>query len=299
MRAQANGQDTFLELADGRTLAFRTYGAADGFPVLALHGTPGSRFKFVSVHAFALAHGLRVIALDRWGYGATSPHKSPSLSAFCADVKSLVTELGIARLAVIGISGGGPYAAAVSASLGGMLAASALVSPVGPIAVATDPARLSRFHRFAFLTFPKHGWLMRRSFAWFRRKLLLQPRFAMRVIVVRAPKVDRLILADEAIFERLSYSFQVGLALGTTGMETDMRVFSQPWNVDLDATRAPTRIWIGSRDTSVPQAAVESLAQRIPGAEIVRLPDDGHLWIARHYEGVLTWIADTCRVEAR
>jgi len=31
-----------MQLSDGRTLAFDEYGAADGFPFVYMHGTPGS-----------------------------------------------------------------------------------------------------------------------------------------------------------------------------------------------------------------------------------------------------------------
>lgn len=286
--------DHFLRLRDGRTLAYRLSGAADGVPVLALHGTPGSRFKFSVAGAFAARHGLKLIAVDRWGYGATDPHPNPTLAAFTADMHALLASLGVDRFAVFGISGGGPYAAAIAALLGSQVAASALVSPVGPIAGATDLARLGRFHRFAFATFPQHTWLMRKAFGAFRRNMLLRPRVAMRLVVARAPRIDRDILGDHDVHQRLSRTFQVGVALGTVGMETDMRLFSTPWNVNLEATQAPTRIWIGTRDTSVPPAAVITLSERIPSAILTEIPEAGHLWVAHHYDEVLAWIAATC-----
>ncbi len=286
-----DGSDHFLQLADGRTLAYRAYGATDGFPVLALHGTPGSRFKFAVTDRIAARLGLRLLAIDRWGYGATSPHPEPTLEAFVADVRGLLRELGIDRLAVLGISGGAPFAAAVAAQLGRQVLASALVSPVGPIAGTTAPALLGLFHRFAFTSFARRRWLMRSAFGAFRRGLLRRPNVAMRAVVARAPRIDREMLADRSVHQRLTYAFQVGLALGTTGMETDMALFSAPWGIDLGSTTAPTRIWIGLRDTSVPRAAVDTLANRIPKAETVPLPEAGHLWVAHHYDEVLGWIA--------
>ena len=49
----AGVEDRMLRLADGRALGFRIYGDADGTPLLFLHGTPGSRLKFVIGHEAA------------------------------------------------------------------------------------------------------------------------------------------------------------------------------------------------------------------------------------------------------
>jgi hypothetical protein len=35
-----------MQLSDGRIFAFDEYGAADGFPVVYMHGTPGSRLEW-------------------------------------------------------------------------------------------------------------------------------------------------------------------------------------------------------------------------------------------------------------
>ena len=40
-----------------------------GTPLLFLHGTPGSRLKFVIGHEAGKQLGLALVAPDRWGYG--------------------------------------------------------------------------------------------------------------------------------------------------------------------------------------------------------------------------------------
>ena len=76
--------DHTVRLKDGRALVLRVYGAPDGLPVVALHGTPGSRLKFSTTDAAAKRLGLRILALDRWGYGGTSPPAMQSLAGFAA-----------------------------------------------------------------------------------------------------------------------------------------------------------------------------------------------------------------------
>jgi len=62
-------EDGTLLLGGGRRLGYAWYGQPDGEPVLYFHGHPGSRLDARSAWQAAAAEGLRVIALDRTGYG--------------------------------------------------------------------------------------------------------------------------------------------------------------------------------------------------------------------------------------
>ena len=65
----ANREARGHRLPDGRRVGYADYGDPDGFPVFALHGTPGSRTMFRLADASAALKGLRLIAPDRPGYG--------------------------------------------------------------------------------------------------------------------------------------------------------------------------------------------------------------------------------------
>jgi len=137
-----------------RRLGFRIYGDPEGLPVLFLHGTPGSRLKFAIAHEAGKSLALAIVAPDRWGYGLTEAPSKPSLRGFADDMAALMDKLRSRRFAVGGISGGGPYAAAVAACLEPRVAALALVSPVGPIADAGLGPSLPLLHRLCFTVLP-------------------------------------------------------------------------------------------------------------------------------------------------
>lgn len=290
--------DQVLRLADGRVLGFRVYGSADGTPVLFLHGTPGSRLEFAIVHDVGRELGLTLVAPDRWGYGLSDVPGTPSLSAFAADMGALMDHLGHRRFAVGGISGGGPYAAAVAACLAERVAALALISPVGPIADSGCAQSLPSFHRFCFTVLPELPTLIVSIFGMFRWSLMRSPYLAGRLATLRGGRPDRMLILQPQICERLMGSFREGLRPGMRGPVTDLALFSRPWGVDLAKVAAPARLWIGTADKAVPLVAARALAARVSGCTREELEGEGHLWVAANYLCVLDWIRTAVRADA-
>lgn len=282
--------DRQIRLGDGRRLGFRVYGNAAGMPVLFLHGTPGSRLQMSLAHDVCREFGVALIAPDRWGYGLSEAPEQPILRAFADDMADLMTHLGHARFALGGISGGGPYAAAVAACLPSRVSAVALVSPVGPIADAALGPRLSRGHRFNFTFLPRHPSFVSTAFRIFRSCLKRNPRLAARLITLRAARVDRQLMRQAEIAGPLLDSFLEGLLRSTAGPGIDLAIFSRPWGVDLGCIRAPARMWIGSADRDVPLAAAHALAERIQRLVLTELQEAGHLWVVTHHSEVIKWL---------
>lgn len=283
--------DAVLTLADGRRIAYREFGAPDGHPLIALHGTPGSRLKFTVADEAARARGIRMIAPDRWGYGGTDPHPQPTLSAYTQDVSDLADHLGVQRFAVMGVSGGGPYAAAVAAELANRVTALALAAPVGPIAGETD-AEITAFHRFCFGALAHRPATVGAVFRVFRAVLGVAPDLGMRMAMLRISPADRRVLAESGVRARLGATFAEGLRPGVAGPACDLGLFGRPWRIDLARVAAPSRLWLGTTDQNVPRSAARRLASRVPDCSLVELPGEGHLWIANNYSVVIGWIAD-------
>jgi pimeloyl-ACP methyl ester carboxylesterase len=105
-----------IELADGRTLAVDETGPADGPVVVFLHSSPGSRVFDPDPEATAAA-GVRLVTVDRPGYGGSSPLEAvaPSEAAVADDLAEALGRLGIDDAAVTGWSAGGRYALALAA----------------------------------------------------------------------------------------------------------------------------------------------------------------------------------------
>jgi pimeloyl-ACP methyl ester carboxylesterase len=292
IRPNPDGDDVVIKLPDGRTLGYRQFGDPHGVPVIALHGTPGSRLKFSGSHAAALTHGLRLIAVDRWGYGLSdAPRGRQALADYGTDIRALVDRLNFDRVHIVGVSGGGPYAAACALTLADRVRSLALVAPVGPMRGPLAGPGMSRFHQFCFHIVPRVPGATRAAFGLFRSGLARAPNWTMAVAMSRAAPIDQLAMRDVAIRSRLTKTFALGLARSLQGPQIDMTLFGQDWNLPLASIAAPTKCWIGLADLNVPLGPGRALARAIPTAELEELPGAGHLWIAKSPETVMAWLA--------
>src|SRR6266508_5640095 len=106
-----------LRLADGRTLAYAEYGRPDGQPIIYCHGSPSLRVEGdLFLHSATLADlGLRVIVPDRPGMGRSDFQPGRRIVDWPSDVLELARALEFDTFAVLGSSGGAPYAAACGA----------------------------------------------------------------------------------------------------------------------------------------------------------------------------------------
>lgn len=78
---------------------------------------------------------------------------------------------------------------------------------------------------------------------------------------------------------------------GSRGVVDDYRAIAGPWNLDLAAIAVPVRIFQGTDDSMVPARHSKELAQRVPGADLVEWPGEGHLATVGHADEVLGWLA--------
>ncbi len=129
------GDDTTrIQLRDGRMLAYTEYGARQGGrPVFYFHGHPGSRRDWAAFdgRGFASELDARVIAVDRPGQALSDFKRDREILDWPDDVTELADSLEVDRFAVLGISGGGPYAAACAFKIPERLTATAIICGMG------------------------------------------------------------------------------------------------------------------------------------------------------------------------
>jgi pimeloyl-ACP methyl ester carboxylesterase len=107
--------DATLTMPDGRIVGYATYGPDDGVPVVWCHGGPGSRLEPAGFEPFLEPIGIRVIGIDRPGYGLSSLRPGRTIADWVPDGLAVADHLGIDRFLTVGVSTGGAYALALAA----------------------------------------------------------------------------------------------------------------------------------------------------------------------------------------
>ena len=280
---------------DGRTLAIEETGDPAGRPVLVHNGTPNSRHIFAPVAADAAARGLRLIAYDRPGYGGSTPQPGRSVADCAADVRAICAGLGISRLAMWGISGGGPHLLACAALLPGLVTAAASLASLAP----SDADGLDWFDGMGQDNVEDFK-LQQTDKQAARAKLEEQREQNLAATGEDLAGMLKTLLtpADAAVLtgefaEYLAWTGREGLAPGTQGWWDDGEAFSRPWGFELSAIEVPVLLLHGRQDQFVPFGHGRWLAERIPGVEARLLDDDGHLTLLTERIGdVHAWLAE-------
>jgi pimeloyl-ACP methyl ester carboxylesterase len=141
-----DGADPTIELSDGRRLGYAEFGDPGGAPVIYFHGWPGARVEARLGDEAAKGSGVRLIAIDRPGMGLSAFQPRRGFADWPDDVVEAAATLGLDRFALLGISGGGPYAAACAWKLTG----AGIVSSLAPFDVPGAVASMGRRNRLTF-----------------------------------------------------------------------------------------------------------------------------------------------------
>ena len=114
-RAVSTAEPTVVAHENGR-LAYTEYGDADGEPVVLFHGTPGSRLLGALFETAAEEHGIRLLAVDRSGYGASEPWPTRLITDAGVYVSAVLDDTNIETATPLAFSGGSPQAIATAAT---------------------------------------------------------------------------------------------------------------------------------------------------------------------------------------
>jgi pimeloyl-ACP methyl ester carboxylesterase len=270
-------EEGVLEAAGGRTIGWMLRGAADGTVIGWFHGQPGSRRDLRAFTDETLSrYGIRLLAIDRAGYGETSPAGLDRRHVAC-DLLTVADHLGVGEFPVMAVSMGGVYALALAAvapeRISKVVLVSAHVMPYDDPSIvaglsAAEQADVNRLLRgrtpeleaeyaagAAAMTADPLGLLRGLAEGWGQREQsLVQTSWVTAV-------------ADSVTF---------GLSAGHQGLLEDGLRTVSPLEFDLSDVRCPVRAVHGTIDDLEPYANLERAAARLADCVLVALPGMGH-----------------------
>lgn len=284
-----------IDTPDGRALQVLERGAPAGVPVLVHNGTPNSRLMYDRDVARAERQGIRLISYDRPGYGASTRQPGRTIADCAKDVRTIAGALGIERLGMWGISGGGPHAIACAALLPDLVPAVGVLASIAPWGVEG----LDYFEGMGEMNADDI-------------RLLLEDREAARV-KVEQDRLDTMALTSADLLDYMSSllspvdaavltgefadylveSGRAGLEPGVDGWWDEDIAFISSWGFELSSIRTPVLLRHGRQDRFVPFGHGEWLAARIPGVDARLTDDDGHLTLtAHHLDELHDWLLE-------
>ncbi|TFV54572.1 alpha/beta hydrolase [Mycobacterium sp. PS03-16] len=268
-----------IAVTEDRQIGFAEFGDPRGRAVFWLHGTPGARRQIpAEARAYAEQQRIRLIGIDRPGIGSSTPHQYTNVAAFADDLRVIADTLGIDRMSVIGLSGGGPYALAAAAAMpervigagiiggvaptvgpdaisGGLMTLGAKVAPL--LEVAGGPIRVAAGTLIRFI------------------RPVADP--ALYIYAAVSPAPDRRMLVRPEFRAMFLDDLLNGSRKQLAAPFADVVVFARDWGFRLDEVKVAVRWWHGDVDHIIPFAHGQHCVARLPDAHLYHLPGESHL----------------------
>jgi pimeloyl-ACP methyl ester carboxylesterase len=255
-----------IVLTDGRIAAVDLRGPQAGPPVLLLTPAPGSRAFDPDAESTRRA-GVRLVTLDRPGYGLTSPLPdgiTPTWARQADEMFDALTCLGLERLDVIGWSNGGIAALALAAMHPQIVRSVALVGTPAPDELVPWVPDAFRPALAVLRETPEH--------AVAQLAPSLEPVAADRDAALVSVGADP---GNREQRAALAPMLDMAFRQGGLGMATDIVcTHVAPWGFDPSSVRAPVSLWYGEDDRIIPpahgaywQRQLGALLRIVPGAD--------------------------------
>jgi pimeloyl-ACP methyl ester carboxylesterase len=280
-----------IVMSDGRTVGFTDYGTPDQTPILWCHGGPGNRLEPSFLAASANRAGLRLVGIDRPGYGQSTPQPGRTIGGWVPDAIAVVDHLGIDRFFALGASTGGAYALAVASLSGRVIGAVACCALSDmrwaegkAMNVSCHPVWNARNRGDALdvvaEAFGQHG------------EKLLPP---LGPVAADASDATLFAAPDFAAWW-MSYVPEM-FTFGAIGYVDDRLADANGWlTFDVSRITCPVVVMHGSADGFVPVANAHHTAAIVPGATLQVFNGLGHLSILTEVIGVATALRAKCAV---
>jgi len=268
--------DTSLhQLPGNRILSYVEMGPADGTPVFYFHGFPGSH---QDIHLFkgaeyAEKYHLRLIAVDRPGYGNSESSPGRTLADWPEDIIHLAKALDLESYSILAYSGGGPFALACAKAMPEGLDKVVIVSGMGP----KDAPEAKKG---SAMLIPKAPKLILKGMG---NMILNKPEKLDANMRKGFPEVDQLILDQPEAGLAMNRTLQEAFSSGYMGGLEDAKIYKQDWGFELSGINTQVNLWHGEKDKNVKIETANYIAEQIPNCHLEAKSAEGHLSLICKY----------------
>ncbi len=272
LNARLNAGSTIAQTAHG-PIEYASVG--EGPAVLVLHGIGGGYDQGLLVTRLNKDNPFRLLSVSRPGYLRTPLTTGTTPEEQADAYAALLDTLGIYRVAIVGISAGGP--SALQFALRHPDRCWALISVSGVSGKIS--AHLSRLESLVAA-------LLNSDFSLWLLGVAARPMLFTLSGIGKQMQSD--LAHDPAKMEVIVSIIQpLPISKRKAGFDNDLRQFADLSTYDLAHITAPTMVLHGTADGVVPISHSEFIARSIPHTEMVKIEGGGHLCVVTHKEQAL------------
>lgn len=276
------------QLQDGRRLGFAQFGDADGEAIIFFHDLWGNRNLRHPDDSILANLGIRLIGVDRPGYGMSTRKSGRSLMDVVDDVMLLSKALKLERFCVLGFSAGGPYALACAYRFPQIVTRCAVVAPLPPM---DHEQGFRALHPFYGRLFQLAGGnesffrLLMRGFFWFDGQR--GPDQFIKELGGLLSNADQAVLSNINLFNSRRDIWGEIRSGGSDKLADELVTLTKPWGFRLQSISVPVDIWWGEADIFCAPGVGQRMAAMIPKSHFRLEPQAGHLMLFSHWQAIL------------
>ncbi|MEZ4592717.1 MAG: alpha/beta hydrolase [Chloroflexota bacterium] len=261
--------------------------------LLASHGGPGG-YDQIEMMADLAEAGFTVLAPSRPGYLGTPLSAGPTIPQQADALIALLDALGIEQVAAIGVSAGGPVALELALRyperLWGLVMQSGVSLPYQPNAETADSPLGKLFLSDGLLWLLDIGtWLFEKfsqRFPLASAKMMIQTESDLPAAQIDAHLAFMRQNPERAAWYNALIRSTGPMSLRKAGLDNDLVQLANLPRLPLAQITLPTLVLHGQADTDVPYHHAQFVADSVPQAQLIPLPEAGHLiWLSPAWPG--------------
>ena len=258
--------------------------AGAGVPLLVVHGSGGGHDQGMAFAGSLATHGIRVIAMSRFGYLRTPMPADASAAAQADAHVCLLDALGIRRAAVMGGSAGAPSALQMALRHPDRVSALILLVPLTykPPTQADSAAPMPAWVEATMMRLLGSDFLFWAAMHVARDQVI-------KVVLATPPELLPAASPQERARVNAMIDDILPVSARAAGLRSDTAVGKHLAPSALETLRVPTLIVSARDDRYGTYATAAYTASRIAGAKFIGFDQGGHTWVG-HDDDVMAEI---------
>ncbi|MBP9690928.1 alpha/beta hydrolase [Candidatus Woesebacteria bacterium] len=279
--------DHTFKLKDGRKLGYAQYGDPKGKPLFFFHGWPSTRLHGLRVDKAAQKLGIRVISTDRPGMGLSDFQRDRTLLDFPDDIVELADHLQISTFSVMGVSGGGPYAAVCAYRIPKRIHTAAIVVGLAPTYIKNICDGMAFMNKLGWSNYLRFPAL--RTIAGYL-KYLQNKLGTLNPFAPFPSEYDKQIF-HKSFTQSMNRDLAESIRQGIRGIVHELKIYTSNWGFEVKDIRSHVYLYYGRDDKNVSLRMGKYYKDQIPNS-ILTIYEGGHLSWIEHAEEILQNIVE-------